>query len=389
MSDTAKYSQLVPAADRALHALELVSGSPTGIGTADLLEEVGGSRSGLYAILNTLRSRGYVSTDDGVHRVGPSLRMLIPARPVQLEAIDEAFRSIAQTEAYEETTALVWPDGSDRTLVAENPGTHPVRVAYTVGARRLTDSPDDRVMRASDESDDRLDAVRRDGFSLVEGEGLVEVAAPVCLDGVRPDAAVLIGLPLQRSGEKSVEAAVDQVRQLGARISYRLGASVYKPYGWAARDAVGATVDLEDDEIAEFLGGLWSAQLACVRPDGTPHVVPLWYEWDGSDLWFAASPGSSWSSHVVENPEVSMTLDEPWPPLRRVFVSGTARIVSSSQVPGGLAGLRRRLAIRYLGRGAENRPEMVDVEGWSAVRVSPSRLHGRKGLGLAGLESAS
>src|SRR5690606_35040806 len=107
---------------------------------------------------------------------------------------------------------------------------------------------------------------------------------------------------------------------------------------------------------------------ACVRQDGTPHVLPLWYEWDGEQVWLVASPGAQWKEYVTagaaESSRVSLTIDEPWPPLRRAFIVGEAQIVPASETPGGLQGLRQRLAVRYLGRGADNRPELRETEGW-------------------------
>ena len=33
-------------------------------------------------------------------------------------------------------------------------------------------------------------------------------------------------------------------------------------------------------EIDEFLSEPWIARLACIKPDGSPFVVPVWYHWD-------------------------------------------------------------------------------------------------------------
>src|SRR5690606_22461237 len=152
---------------------------------------------------------------------------------------------------------------------------------------------------------------------------------------------------------------------------------------------IGPSQELSREEIDEFLSGLWGAQLACVRSDGTPHVVPLWYEWDGEVMWVAASPGASWRGYVAETPQVSVTLDEPWSPLRRVFLTGRAEEVPEDAVDGGLEGLRRRLAVRYLGRGADRQPELSDTDGWVAVRIVPDRILGRQGLGPVTVREAS
>lgn len=384
------YSQHVPAADRALHLLEVIASSREGMTGTALLEEVGGSRSGLYALLNTLRSRGYVLPDDGRYVPGPALRSLAPVRPVSLDHLVDTFRSITSDEALDESVALSWPDGTGTVIAAETRGLRGVLAVYETGTRRPAGSPDAEVLAAGDGTNPGgLESVRSEGISVKSDDEMTEIAAPVCHDGVHPVAAVLVGVPAQRAEERRIFEMVQQLRQMAARLSYRIGASVYKPYDWVAREPVGPSIDLGDEELDEFLRGLWSAQLACVKADGTPHVVPLWYEWDGAHMWLAASPGASWRSHVTENAQVSVTLDEPWPPLRRVFVSGRAVEVSSEEVPGGLAGLRRRLGTRYLGRGAEGRPELVDTEGWSAFRIDPDRIRGRQGLGSTSLEVAS
>nr|WP_274387823.1 pyridoxamine 5'-phosphate oxidase family protein [Salsipaludibacter albus] len=140
------------------------------------------------------------------------------------------------------------------------------------------------------------------------------------------------------------------------------------------------------DEVEELLRGRHGAQLACLREDGTPHVVPLWFDWDGESMWLTASPGASWAGYVGTGSHVSLNVEEPWPALRRVFVTGWAEPVTTDEVDrlvdGGLDGLRRRMAARHL--GAEQARSMVTSgDGWTAIRVVPDRIHGRAGLAEA------
>jgi len=376
--------QQVPAAVRTITILERLAESESGLTSSELLDEVGGSRSGLYALLNTLRTAGYVATIDGRHHPGPAVRSLVPAQPAAVASLVDAFRSETAETGRPETLALTWPDGTGTVVVAETPGAGQLRVSYPAGSSRDGDRADARVIAAGTvQGDDRLDRVRRMGLGEFADEDVIEVAGPVCRDGINPIAAVVAGLPAHRSDDQLRAAVLDRLRQLAVRLSYRMGATVYQPYGWDVSRTVGPAVELTDDDLDQFLNGLWSAQLACVRSDGSPHVVPLWYEWDGSRMWLAASPGASWREHVAANETVSVTLDEPWPPLRRAFIAGTAHEVRPSEVPGGLQGLRRRLANRYLGKGAGERPELVETDGWAAVVLDPTRVHGRQGLGSA------
>jgi DNA-binding IclR family transcriptional regulator len=377
----------VPAAERTLDLLELLAAAPRGLTTSELLDEVESSRSGLYALLNTLKARGYVVTEDGRHRSGPAVWNLVPGRPQELETLLAAFR---EERDFDESVALVWPERGGTVVVAESQPERSVRAVYRHGAFRPLSSPDARVIAAGGAGDDPdLRRVRREAAATASSDEITEIAVPICADGIRPVAALVAGIPAQRASGDHLEEVDRTLRQAAARLSYRLGAPVYQPYGWAPTAPIGPSRELSSDEIDEFLSGLWGAQLACVRADGTPHVVPLWYEWDGEVMWVAASPGASWRSYVAETPQVSVTLDEPWSPLRRVFLTGRAEEVDEESVEGGLQGLRRRLAVRYLGQGAERQPELSETEGWAAIRIVPERILGRQGLGPVPVGEAS
>ncbi len=387
MEHELEYSRQVPAVERALNLVEALAGAEDGLSVGELTEQLGIPRSALYALVNTLRARGYIHQDGqrGRYRLGTAVWALLPDRTGTLRELVDAFHLETGANPSEESLALSWPDPGGAVIVAHVPGTQVVRVAYRNGEQRSLDTADGTVLAAGlpadGPGDDPLHRVRQDGASVTTNGDVVEISCPVCADGVRPVAAILVGVPAYRAGEDQVAALTAAMREKAARLSYRMGAAVYQPYGWAAGDPVEPSRDLTDAELKEFLSGLWGAQLACVRQDGTPHVVPLWYEWDGDAFWLAASPGASWQAYVAERARVSLTLDEPWPPLRRAFVDGVAEEVDEANVPGGLAGLRRRLAVRYLGKGADKQPGLSETDGWTAFRVLPERMHGRQGLG--------
>src|SRR5690606_34667733 len=294
----------VPAAERTLDLLESLAVAPRGLTTAELLDEIDSSRSGLYALLNTLKARGYVVTEDGRHRSGPAVWNLVPGRPQELETLIAAFR---EERDFEESVALVWPDRGGTVVVAQTQPERAVRAVYRHGTLRPHSSPDARVIAAGGAADDPdLRRVRREAGASASDEEITEIAVPICADGIRPIAALVAGIPAQRASAEHLGEVDRSPRQAAARLPH-------PPRAPAA--PVGPSRELSPEEIDEFLSGLWGAQLACVRSDGTPHVVPLWYEWDGEVMWVAASPGASWRTYVAETPRVSVTLDEPWSPL--------------------------------------------------------------------------
>jgi DNA-binding IclR family transcriptional regulator len=386
------YSKQVPAAERTLNILEALSSAPEGLTATELLAQVNDvSRSGLFALLNTLKGRSYVEQSDsrGKYQLGPALWALLPQKSLGLEPLITAFTTEMAQVDLAETAVLLWLDRAETVLLAQREGINRVRAVYRLGQREdATTSPGGRLLLAGlphqvAQQTAVFNQIQNEGAATQETAETIEIACPICADGVQPVAALQVSLPRFRSQPETAAALKKQVQQAASRISFRLGAAVYQPYGWAVGEPIGPNRALNQAEIEQFLQGPWSARLACVRADGTPHVLPLWYEWDGRSFWVAASPGAQWKQVVEETGRVSLTIDEPWPPLRRAFVVGQAHTVAADAVPGGLAGLRQRLAVRYLGQGADQQPELCQIEGWTAVKISPQRLTGQQGLGRA------
>jgi len=46
-----------------------------------------------------------------------------------------------------------------------------------------------------------------------------------------------------------------------------------------------------------------------VRPDGRPHVVPVWGVWVEGTLYFGGGPDTRWSRNLAANPQVAMHLE--------------------------------------------------------------------------------
>lgn len=49
--------------------------------------------------------------------------------------------------------------------------------------------------------------------------------------------------------------------------------------------------------------------LATVRPDGRPHVAPLWGGWVDDLLYFDGSPQTRWGRNIAANPAASVNLE--------------------------------------------------------------------------------
>jgi PPOX class probable F420-dependent enzyme len=69
--------------------------------------------------------------------------------------------------------------------------------------------------------------------------------------------------------------------------------------------------------------------LITVRPDGRPHVVPVWFFWDGDTFLIFSEPNKQKLRNVQQNPNVSLALDGTGTlGLDVVVVEGTAELLN-------------------------------------------------------------
>lgn len=68
--------------------------------------------------------------------------------------------------------------------------------------------------------------------------------------------------------------------------------------------------------------------LATVRPDGSPHVMPVWGVWMEGAAWWSSSHQSRKARNMASDPRAVVTTDNPRQP---VVVEGTAELIVEDQ----------------------------------------------------------
>lgn len=127
------------------------------------------------------------------------------------------------------------------------------------------------------------------------------------------------------------------------------------------------------DEWREFLtAGTRTGKLSTVRPDGRPHVTPVWFVLDGDDLVFSTHRDSVKGRNLCRDPRAALCVDDQRPPYSFVLVEGRVSLA------GDLADLREwatRIGGRYMGaERAEEFGARNAVDGELLVRLSPDRV---------------
>ncbi len=118
--------------------------------------------------------------------------------------------------------------------------------------------------------------------------------------------------------------------------------------------------------VDEFLRGVHPAVVATIRPDGAPHSVPTWYEWDGELVLLNMDESRARLEHMRLDPRVSLTVLDKDDWYRQVSLRGRVIRMEDDHELVGID----RLSFRYRGRPYTNR-ERARVNAW----MRPERWH--------------
>jgi len=131
---------------------------------------------------------------------------------------------------------------------------------------------------------------------------------------------------------------------------------------------------LSKEEIEAFLKGPNVAVVATVTPNGSPHAVPTWYDYEGGEIVLHMGPSSRRYGNMKRNNRVTVCVDTRKAPYKAVVIEGHARMEESTY-EGANGERMRRTAIRYLGEAAGNLyADSIKGQPVVIARVTPDRV---------------
>jgi PPOX class probable F420-dependent enzyme len=134
-----------------------------------------------------------------------------------------------------------------------------------------------------------------------------------------------------------------------------------------------------DEALAFLAAGAPTAAVATTRPDGSPHVVPVWFVIDEGDVVFTCGAESVKARNLRHDPRIAISVDDDEFPYSFACVMGTAEIADR---PGDLLAWTTRIAARYLpDRAEEYGKRDAELDDW-VVRIRPERIFGTADLAL-------
>ncbi len=75
-----------------------------------------------------------------------------------------------------------------------------------------------------------------------------------------------------------------------------------------ARGVAGGALRPSARKALEHHAVVW---LSSIRPDGAPHLLPLWFHWDGASILVFSKPGAQKVRNLRVNPRVMVAVGEP------------------------------------------------------------------------------
>jgi nitroimidazol reductase NimA-like FMN-containing flavoprotein (pyridoxamine 5'-phosphate oxidase superfamily) len=109
---------------------------------------------------------------------------------------------------------------------------------------------------------------------------------------------------------------------------------------------------LSASELDDFLVQPLLLKLACIRPDGWPYVIPLWFAWYDRRLYVVGRERAVWIAYIRQQSRVGVLIDEDARRHRRVQMTATAHVVEGPTPRGQGSDLWRRidplLTARYM-----------------------------------------
>jgi PPOX class probable F420-dependent enzyme len=91
-------------------------------------------------------------------------------------------------------------------------------------------------------------------------------------------------------------------------------------------DAVDAASSARIGRLLDDEPVVW---LSTVRPDGMPHLLPIWFSWDGESVLIASKPHARKIANLRANPRVMLALGEPDDDFDVGLIEGVAEVLDA------------------------------------------------------------
>jgi PPOX class probable F420-dependent enzyme len=131
---------------------------------------------------------------------------------------------------------------------------------------------------------------------------------------------------------------------------------------------------MDDDEIAEFINRSRTATMGTIGPDGTPHLVAMWFAVIDGQIWFETKARAQKTVNLRRDNRITCMIEDglTYDSLRGVSIEGTGEIVED---PDTIWKVGVNVWERYNGPYTDEMKPFVEImlHKRVVVRVDPTR----------------
>jgi PPOX class probable F420-dependent enzyme len=124
-----------------------------------------------------------------------------------------------------------------------------------------------------------------------------------------------------------------------------------------------------------FLGEAVIARIATIRGDW-PHIAPMWFDWDGENVWMETGLGYQKQKNLEANPHCAVAIDVTEGGLRfkGVIIEGSVELITEPEA--FVRETAARIYRKYLGEEgiAAPTPSQMIANPHAILRIRPERI---------------
>ena len=113
--------------------------------------------------------------------------------------------------------------------------------------------------------------------------------------------------------------------------------------------------------------------LSSVRPDGRPHLVPVWFLWDGATILIFSQPNNQKIRNIRHSPNVTLALDSVGGD-DVVIIEGRAELIDDPDVNVTLTAYAKKYA--QLLQDMDTTAEGMAKSYSQGIRITPTKFRG-------------
>ena len=128
---------------------------------------------------------------------------------------------------------------------------------------------------------------------------------------------------------------------------------------------------MSSEEMEAYLNETHVADLATVNRDGSPHMIPIWYEYKDGTLYMISNKSGKKLHNIRRDSRVVVSVARSEQPYKYVIIEGTARVITED-----IEEPTTSMCVRYMGqeKGSAFARRLLDGGNRVVIVMVPTKI---------------